>query len=396
MKKILLLDTGNEWGGGTNSMIELLKRIDRSRFEVHALFYRNYAKGTQSDLRAELAAIGIPLEVLPPLKRPWWTKLANEMLRGLLFWDERRRKAAIRRIDDIWRTRPRAQQIARRLRDGGFDLLYLNNQPSSNREGYLAAALARVASIQHCRIDVSLTPKETELANRIARRIICVSDDVAQSLLAQGVRRDLLTVVHNAIDVEQALPQQVKPESVAHGSIVVGTVGQLVARKAVHHLLEAAARVVSNGSLQLHLLVVGDGPEAETLQARARELGLAEHVQFAGFQPQPLPWIAAMDIVVLASEKEGLPRVLLEAMLLSKPVIASAVVGSKELVVDGDTGLLYPFGDIDRLAQAMATLAADPALRIRMGVQGRKRVESCYSIRRYVEGVQAVFQEVLA
>jgi glycosyltransferase involved in cell wall biosynthesis len=386
--RILLLDTGIEWGGGTNSMFELLKRIDHGRFAIEPLFYRNYPKGSASDLKRELAQVGLPLLVLPPLKQPLWAKTAKELVRAFFFWSHTRKTTAVQRIDRRWRILPRARQIAEKLRSGGYDLLYMNNQPSSNQEGYLAAEMAGVPVVQHCRIDVSLTPEEAAITNRIAHRIICVSHGVAQSLARQGIREELLTVIVNAIDGHQSLPAPV-PRPAAPGTPVIGTVGQLVARKAVDHILGAIARLPSNISPP-HLLVVGEGPARESLAAKAAALGLAERVTFAGFQQQPMAWIAAMDIFVLASAKEGLPRVILEAMLLGKPVIASRVVGSQELVENGRTGLLYEFGDTDAFARHMATLLTDPALGKRLGEAGRSKVLTEYSIEHYVEQVQSV------
>mgnify|MGYP006995908302 CR=1 FL=1 len=103
-KKILLLDTGNEWGGGTNSMIELLKRLDRERFAVTCCFYKDYLKGGDGRLLSEeLADIGIPLIILPTRKQPLWAKLAKELARGLLAWSVRLRQRSVRAIDRRWR-----------------------------------------------------------------------------------------------------------------------------------------------------------------------------------------------------------------------------------------------------------------------------------------------------
>ena len=118
-------------------------------------------------------------------------------------------------------------------------------------------------------------------------------------------------------------------------------------------------------------------------------------MRFVGFQAQVLDWTAALDICVLASASEGLPRVLLEAMLLGKPVLASRVSGSAELVVDGHTGLLFPYADRPALTAALATLIASPARRQAMGQAGRARVLAHYSLDAYVAGVQQVFDEVL-
>lgn len=395
-KRILLLDTGKEWGGGTNSMIELLKRIDRERFDVTAIFYRNYRKGDASDLQAELAAIGIPLEIEAPVRQPLWAKLAKELTRGLLRPFPASRRRLLHAIERRWRIVPSAHRIASRLRRGNFDLLYMNNQPSSNLEGYLAADIANLPVVQHCRIEVTLQPQEVAIVNRIAKRILCVSEGVRESLRAQGIQPTLCRVIYNAIDGRQSLPEPVALPASAGDTIVIGSIGSLIQRKANDQLLRAAARVRERCSQSFHIVLVGEGPEHEHLTQLAKQLGLESQTQFAGFQQQPLAWAAAMDIVVLASAKEGLPRVVLEAMLLGKPVIASDVVGSRELVKHGVSGFLYPYGDEDALANHLQQLLEDADLRARMGAAGRQDVLQNYSIERYVSGVEAQLQEATA
>jgi len=391
-KRILVLDTGKEWGGGTNSLIELLKRIDRSRFDVTALFYYNYRKG-DSDLRRELAAIGIPLRLQVQPRQPLTAKLGKELARGLLGWHRSWRRDAVHGIDSRWRIQPNAQRIAQCLREGRFDLLYLNNQPASNLEGYLAAEAAGVPVVQHCRIDVTLKPVEAAAVNRIARRIICVSQGVADSLVNQGVDREKCCVVVNAIDSEQQLPDPVPLPQAVRGAVVIGSVGSLIARKANDHLLRAAAAVRARCPVPFHVLLVGEGPERPALETLGHQLDLTERLSFAGFQKAPLPWVAAMDILVLASAKEGLPRAILEAMLLGKPVIASDVVGSRELVRPDVTGLLYPYGDADALARHLQRLLEYPEERRRLGDAGRTMVREEHSIERYVAGVEAILGE---
>lgn len=390
--KILILDTGKEWGGGTNSMIELLKRIDRTRFAITACFYNDYAKGSGSSLSLELAALDIPLVLLPRLKQPRWAKLAKELLRGLLAWHPRWRKAAVFLIDFRWRIVPRSRQIEALLREGGQCMLYVNNQPSSNLEGYLAAESAGVPLVQHCRIEAKLTAVEIATVNRVASRVICVSHGVAESLEAQGVASKKLSVVCNAIDGSQALPEPECVPDLPVDALVVGTVGTLVKRKSVDQLLRAVAAL---HDVRVHILILGTGPEREALGRLATQLGIDPCVHFVGFQKQPLPWVAAMNIVVLSSSHEGLPRAVLEAMLMSRPVVASRVVGSKELVVDGVTGYLYSYGDEAALASCIKRLLDDPDLRQKMGSAGRQRVLQNYSIDAYVTSVQALWGSAL-
>ena len=390
-KRILLLDTGNEWGGGTNSMIELLKRIDRTRFAVTACFYRNY-RHADSTLVEALAAIGIPLVILPTRCQPWWAKLAKELARGLLAWRKPWRAVAVFKVEMCWRIRPRARALAEVLRKENYALLYLNNQPASNLEGYLAAELTGVPVVQHCRIEPKLNAAECAVVNRVAQAIICVSQGVAEALVRQGVRRELCHVVHNAIDSRQSLPAAQPLTGAAPGVPVIGTIGSLVKRKFVDHLLRAAARLPAD--LAPHVLVVGEGPEAPALKQLAADLGLAGRVTFAGFQQQPLPWLAAMDVFVLASPSEGLPRGILEAMLLAKPVVASNVTGSNEVVTHGETGSLYTFGDIDALAAHLADFLRHPERARALGEAGRRRVGAHFSIEAYVAGVTKILEAV--
>lgn len=389
MTRILVLDSGKEWGGGTNSLLELLKRIDRGRFDLSACFYHDYARGEGSSISREFAALGIPFTRLPDRRQPLWAKLAKELARGLLGWHRGLRARAVFAIERRWRIEPRATQIERLLRDGGHDLLYLNNQPSSNLEGYLAGEASGVPVVQHCRIDATLNAVEIAAVNRVARAVICVSRGVADSLRAQGVDDGRIVVVHNAIDGAQPLPTPRPLADVPPGALVIGTVGQLVKRKSVDCLLRALKKL-GGGDTLIHALIVGAGPEEQPLRALAATLGVNDRVHFAGFQREPLPWLAAMDIFALASSKEGLPRVILEAMLLGKPVVAARAVGSTELVADGDTGLLYAHGDVDALAARIGELAGDAALRARLGARGRERVLAEYSIERYVAGVEQV------
>jgi glycosyltransferase involved in cell wall biosynthesis len=391
-KRILLLDTGNEWGGGTNSMFELLKRLDRQRFAVTCCFYTDYRKGKEGRLLSEeLAEIGIPLIVLPTLKQPLWAKLAKEIGRGLFSWSPRLKKQIVLGVEVQWRIKPRSTALHQLLSEGAYQLLYMNNQPASNLEGYLAGEMAGLPVVQHCRIEPTLQANEAAVVNRVAKRIICVAQGVADVLAAQHVAENRLRVVYNAIDSRAALPPLVElPAST--GDLVIGTVGQLTTRKGVKHLLQAVANLKAEG-LAISCLILGEGPQRSELESTAKRLGISGQVSFLGFQAQPLAWVQAMDVCVLCSSKEGLPRVVLEAMLASKAVIGSDVTGTRELIVHEETGLLYGYGDVPALTAALRRLLGDPLLRRAMGEAGRRRVVERFSIDTYVAGVADVLAE---
>lgn len=177
-------------------------------------------------------------------------------------------------------------------------------------------------------------------------------------------------------------------------------VGRLVERKGVHVLLDALARNRFTSPWQLR--VVGDGPERQSLEARAARLGISPSVVFEGFVPRQTlaERFAGCDIFILPAvtdakgDTEGLGVVLLEAMSYGKPVVASAAGGIVDIVSDGETGLLVPPGDSDALASAIRRLAEDEAARRRMGSNARDRVDGHFSWPVIVERLVEVYRSV--
>lgn len=347
-RKILLLDTGKEWGGGTNSMLELLKRINRDKFDITCCFYSDYSRAEGQTIGQVLNSIGIPLLVIPQRKQPAWAKLLKEAGRGLLFFSRSARKAFTRHIDTLWRIRPNVSKIETIFREGGFDTLYMNNQPGSNEEGYLAGANLHARIIQHCRIEPVLTPPLVKLVNTHATKIIAVSHGVERVLLQHGVRPELCTTVNNAIDIHQPLPDRRAMRqrlNIDDDTFVFGSIGSLIPRKANHHTLEALA-------------------------------------QFSQRHPQ-----AKWKMVLVG---EGAERGALAAMLLNIPVIGSKVTGTAELIDHESTGLLFPWSDVSQLAQHLDYIWQDPALRARLAAAAHQNVCNMYAIESYVNGVEAV------
>lgn len=392
--KILLLDTGKEWGGGTNSMLELLKRINRNKFDITCCFYSDYSRAEGETIGQVLNSIGIPLIVIPQRQQPLWAKLLKEAGRSLLFFSRGARKTLTRYVDILWRIRPNVSKIETLFMEGGFDTLYMNNQPGSNEEGYLAAAKLQARLIQHCRIEPVLTPPLVKLVNAHATKIIAVSHGVERVLLQHGVRPELCTTVNNAIDIHQPLPDRRAMRQrlgIDADTFVFGSIGSLIPRKANHHTLEALAKFSQkHPQAKWKMVLVGEGAERRALAEQARTLGIEHHVIFTGFQNTPFDYLATFDAFILASKSEGLPRVVLEAMLLNIPVIGSAVTGTAELIDHDSTGLLFPWSDVSQLAQHLDSIWTDAALRARLAAAAYQNVCQNYAIENYVSGVEAV------
>jgi len=202
---------------------------------------------------------------------------------------------------------------------------------------------------------------------RRADRVIVPSRYLARWVAGWGVPAEKIVVIYNAVepvDGVEPLPVPLRTP------VKAVTVGRLVPWKQVNGLLEALTEVP-----ELGLMVVGDGPERPRLERRARELGVQDRVYFAGRRPkkEALGLMAACDLFVLNSAYEGLPHVVLEAMALGLPVVATAAGGTPEVVRDGETGVLVP-GRYATLGASLSALARDPALRRRLGRAARQWV----------------------
>jgi len=156
------------------------------------------------------------------------------------------------------------------------------------------------------------------------------------------------------------------------------SVGRIVRRKDYPTLLRALKRV---GRSDVHLLLLGDGPERGNLEAFSKQLGIAERVHFRGFVPEEEKYqlLAAADVFALTSLHEGFGLVYLEAMHCGLPVIASRTGGQVDFLADGETGYLVPTGDAESLANALQMMLDEPALRAAMAEKNRERVKSYYA-----------------
>ena len=397
-KKILILDTGKEWGGGTNSLLELLKRIDKTKYHFTALFYNNYKKGADSDIKSEIEKLGIDFLLLEQKKQPAIAKILKELFRTLFFFSRQLKKYMVFIIDYQFRIKNNAKKIAHTLKDLKIDLLYMNNQPSSNLEGIIASKITGIPALQHSRIETRLNPFEAKAANLWLKKMICVSEGVKNTFVRQGIDAKKCVVVHNGIDPEtkpSMPPHEIRKKwGISKDDILIGTAGSLIKRKRLNDLIEAISIAANKTGHTIKCIIIGEGPERENLVDLVKRENLHNKVIFTGFQLDAVSYINAMDIFVLTSEKEGLPRVILESMLMGKPVVASNVTGPAEIVVDGETGFLVPVRHPEVFAGCVLKLIEDHELREQMGEKARRRVIENFSIEKYVAGVENVFEGV--
>jgi glycosyltransferase involved in cell wall biosynthesis len=211
---------------------------------------------------------------------------------------------------------------------------------------------------------------------RFAARVLAVSRSTRDTLLAQGYPPRLVEVVHNGIDVQRETGRHadgLRSElGIPATATVIGEIGRLCDVKGQRELIEATALVPD-----VHVVMVGDdleqGGAYRTLLADlTRERGVADRVHLLGYRSDAGELLEQFDMLVLPSWIEGLPGVVLEAMAHAKPVIATPVGGTPELVVDGETGLLVPPRDPMALAAAIRSLLADPERARELGRAGHE------------------------
>jgi glycosyltransferase involved in cell wall biosynthesis len=233
-----------------------------------------------------------------------------------------------------------------------------------------------------------------------ASRAVAISEAVAAHLAACGVPAGAIRVVPSAVDPAQLRPARTRAavreaEGSPAGAACLLCAAALIHRKGIDVLLEAAARLSARG-LAPELWLAGDGPERVALEASARSLGLAARARFRGARDDVPDLLAACDVFVLPSRREGLGVAALEAMALARPVVASRVGGLAEAVLHETTGLLVPPEDPAALADALERLLRDPALRERLGAAGPGRVAARHSAKAMVDAYEGLYREVLA
>ena len=209
-------------------------------------------------------------------------------------------------------------------------------------------------------------------------------------LIRNGMHPSKVRTIHNALIIP--LPQNIQktPRSTIH----IAAIGRLVPVKGHRYFIEAAAYIKKTHK-KVYFFIAGDGPLRSSLKQLRDDLGLTNDIEFIGFQRDLSQVYSSLDILVNPSVYESFGNTCLEAMAFEKPVVATRVGGVPEVVIEGDTGLLVPIQDPEKLAEAIIFLLDYPDTAHKMGQAGRERVKKQFTRNRAGNELEEVYETVL-
>ena len=351
--------------GGAQENTLLCCRDLMNTFGDDVLLICGPERGPEGTLLREVESSGIPLEIIPSLQR------AVHPLRDMAaYWQL---KSLLRRYrPEVVHTHSAKGGILGRLaawKCGIPAIVHtVHGAPFHDYQHFVPRTL-----IRWC---------ETYAARR-CHALVSVADAMTEQLVRHAVApRDRFTTIYSGMEVEMFLEADRYRESSRDRlgyearHIVIGKVARLFHLKGHEYLIRAAGELVAQRS-DVRFLLVGDGILRGQLRKQINRAGLGEFFQFVGLvDPARIPeYLAAMDIVVHTSLREGLARVLPQALLVGRPVVSYDIDGAGEVVLPGRTGFLIPPRSVEALSSSLGVLAEDPDLRDRMASAGRRLCE---------------------
>jgi glycosyltransferase involved in cell wall biosynthesis len=368
--RVLHLITSLDRGGAENHLLSLVTHADQSRFTFETAVLCG-----EGELTSVFEAAGVRVHLLK----------------------------ARSRFDPLALTR-----LAALIRERGYDIVH-SHLFRADIYGGLAVAQAGdrrpyLVSTRHNDDRFFLNPFVGIVHYLLSARqdmIIAISDHVAHFTIARGVRHParVRRVYHGLQPPDTAglerEGQRIRADlGVGPGDFLVGNVGRLAPQKGQRHLV-AAMPMLFERVPTAHLVIAGSGDLEPFLRDLALQAGVAERVHVLGPRRDVPQLMHALDVFAMPSIWEGFGIVLLEAMAAARPIVATRVATIPEVVADGETGVLVPPGDAPALAEALASLWAQPDLARRMGEAGRERLRRSFSLEKMVGDTELLYRELV-
>ncbi len=294
---------------------------------------------------------------------------------------------------------PFAYRLSQFISDKQPDLVHCHSRRGADILGGIAAGFANVPAIVSRRVDNTELRLVAGLRYRPFRKIIAISEAIADVLRDRGVEDDRIEVIRSAIDADAfGREPDCRPYwrefGIEEGVFTIAAAGQLIPRKGHQYLLEAAAELKETHPT-FRLVIFGEGYLGNQLRAQASSLGLGDAVQFAGYRDDLDDFIGCFDLFVHPSSAEGLGVAALKAAAAGVAVVGCDAGGMRESVVHRETGLLVEPENAVALHEAIATLIDDDSLRARFGATGRTRMQNEFSIATMAHQHEALYASVV-
>jgi len=397
---ILVLDNTFTFGGAINSLCYLIRALDTDKYAPVLV------TGQPKDfIEANFAGI-LWYHYVPKL--PWVNNHTYKRIAAIPLFRLRLLQKALNLARFIYWllfvTVPEALRYYCLGKKHRVALVHLNNILGSQLAGIVAAKLLGIPCVAHLRDFEEVHPVTRFYAGLIDHHV-AISGAIKNNLLQLGVSEDKITIVHDALDLKEFKADidsghLFKEFALTPDTPRYGIFGRVVDWKGIREFLLAAKQVALHVPDARGFIVGGpsDGDEAyfKEMQALAGDLGLGEKIIFTGYRTDIPAMMKFMDIVVHASNRpEPFGMVVIEGMAMEKPVVATRAGGPLDIVVDDKTGFLIEVGNVGSLSEAITRLLQQPELRIRMGRQGRMRVEELFDNTMYAEKMQKIYQQVI-
>jgi len=364
---VLQLRASTGFGGAENIILSSCQNLDSRRFRASIL--TTFPARFESNFLADAAQrLGIPCHTLR--------------------YDHRFSPAGVR-------------YFLRYLDEHKIDIVHAHGYRENILAG-LGAYYKNIATVSTAHGWIT-DPVRTQIdlwALKALHRIVAVSPSVEEKLLRAGFKKDRIVLLLNAVDVRQFHRQAPCPSlqeqfGIAPGTFVIGTAARLSPEKGLADLIRAAQQVVKQCP-QVKFLIVGDGPERAVLEKLAVELGLQDFVSFAGYQENVAAFYNLMNLYASPSLQEAMPKSLLEAAACELPIVATAVGGVPQIIQPGETGVLLPAGDPQRLAAEIIRLIQNPGLGEQYGRKARELICAKFSETEAIKKLENIYAEVFA
>lgn len=373
MKNILLVSHQSDLSGAPISLYLLAKELDKKQFNV---FY------------------------LTPTLGPIISKLNESKIKTIILDNkELSKNRFIRKIKRL----TYSAKIFKIIKEKKIDLIHVNTILANF--GAQAGYKAKIPVIWHLR-ETLQNPRFNLISkkkiNQISNKVIVASQAI-KDIISQFVSKEKIEIVYNGVDLNQFdsnLESKIKEEfKILPETKLIGIIGSLEENKGVDFFIQAAAKIKQEIP-KIKFLIVGktlpnQKKYLDFLKNLTKKLGIENDIIFSGARTDITQIIKALDVVVISSKFEAFGRTIIEGMAMEKPVIASNCGGIPEIIEDGKSGILFPVGDIDSLATNVVKILQDKNLALKLGKEGKKRVEEKFSIKKCTQKIENIYEEIL-